>query len=61
MAEGWAQIAPAGVVHYLRNGRSLCGRWSPYTEDLDNSDLSTCDDCQVCDRVLRKEATDAEA
>ena len=58
MEEGWAMptIPPARKFHYIRNGRSLCGKYFYFGETglrktVEYEDLK----CKKCLKKLRKE------
>jgi len=55
--EGWWFPFNSRKAHYIRHGRSFCGRWG-YLGDgssLEQKDFKSRDDCAACWRKRAKE------
>ncbi len=55
--EGWWWPSNAGKAHYMRNGRSLCGRWGTMFANprLEQGNDNSRDNCAACKRKVLKE------
>lgn len=58
-SEGWTWLFNATKFHYIRDGRSLCGRWGAFKivdwqDDLPQ-DTPSPDECMGCWRIRQKE------
>lgn len=60
LKEGWTWIVGAAKWHYMRNGRSLCGKWMLLGKpELEQGNDSSPDNCVACRRKLEKEKANA--
>lgn len=50
--QGWSWPGLSKKAHYFVSGRSLCGKWALFIDDLDPSGTSSSDDCAACTRRL---------
>lgn len=57
LTEGWTWIIGSPKWHYVRNFRSLCGRWLLLVmpEDIEQGNDTSKDNCMGCRRKLEKE------
>ena len=57
MSEGWSWIGASTLAHYFRNGRSLCGRWTNYSQELVG--MGTHRPCHECKATITREGKEA--
>jgi len=54
--EGWALIFNSPKWHYMRKGRSLCGKWMIVGKlRLEQGNDTSPDNCKACMKKLLKE------
>lgn len=56
-AEGWAFCLNWRKAHYVRNARSLCGKWMYLGGLFEQDNSRSPDDCTTCRRLKDKETT----
>ena len=60
--EGWAFITNSPKWHYLRNGRSLCGKWMVLrTTYFEQGNENSRDNCAACRKKRLAELAKAKA
>ena len=52
--EGWTWLFNSRKDHYFVDGRSLCGRWLCFSDDVEIGDDDNKDNCKACQRELKK-------
>lgn len=56
-AEGWTWLIGTAKWHYLRNGKSLCGKWGVVGKPtLEQGNNNSPDNCNMCRKKLLQEA-----
>jgi hypothetical protein len=55
LKEGWVCLTNANKYHYIRDARSLCGKWGYFGNIFDADTFESPDDCKSCRAKLKKE------
>ena len=51
--EGWTWLIGANKWHYMRNKKSLCGKWFTLGKpELEQGNNNSLDNCQACRKKL---------
>lgn len=53
--EGWVCLANSNKYHYIRDSRSLCGKWMYLGNIFYADEFESPDDCKSCRNKLKKE------
>jgi len=61
MSEGWVWALNWRKAHYIKDSRSLCGKWLYLGKNLEQGKDDSPDNCALCRRKLRKQKEKEEA
>ena len=57
VTEGWAWVLNSPKWHYIRDHRSICGRWLMLgNPEMEQGNNESADNCKSCRRKLEQEA-----
>jgi hypothetical protein len=60
-AEGWAFIIGSTKWHYMRDHRSICGKWMVLgNPEVEQGNDASPDNCKACRTKLEKEQAKAQ-